>query len=74
MDKEETINFLLNYLMDALIETKLHPDVATSYAIEACLRFASRAALLTDVSLDELKDLLKEQWLLNKGDIKNKLN
>lgn len=69
MNKEETINFLLEHFMEKLVESGHRPDPGAYYAIEACLRFAARAAIDMGVSIEDLKKQLEEQWKWNEDDM-----
>jgi hypothetical protein len=71
MDKEEVISFLLNNFMDGIEDAGIPSDPGIFYAIEACLRFACRAAININMPLEELEERLKEQWKWNEDDIKN---
>ena len=71
-DKDSAIDFLMNDLVDNMMKLPFNPKVNFRYAIAACLRFATRAALRMHLSIEELKKQLEEEWMWNEAKIKSK--
>jgi hypothetical protein len=68
-EKEHTVNYLLDNFMNILISVSLDPKTSTRYAISACLRFASRAAINLNIPVGEILRELQEEWMWNEKDI-----
>jgi hypothetical protein len=70
-EKESAINFLLNNLMDVVEELPGDPRIGVRYTISACLRFATRAAIMLGLSPDEIEKELQEEWMWNEARIRS---
>lgn len=70
IDKEATVDFLLNNFMDFVDKIPFSPKIAVRYFISACLRFATRAAIQLGLSPDEIQKELQEEWMWNEADLR----
>ena len=70
-DKNDTIDLILNNVMDVIFSLPFDPKSSVRYAISACLRFATRAAIRLHITPEELLKELQEEWMWNEDEIRN---
>lgn len=64
-EKNRVIDELLNSFMTKLVVLGIDANPGVEYAISACLRFATRATILMEITKEDLIKELDDEWDYN---------